>query len=397
MSSVQRPAAVDGIASQQAQLCYICLGEDEGGGNLGDRLQHGGCGCRGSAGYAHLRCFVQAATHNRKRWLDCPTCGQEFTGTVQLGLARAHWDRVVARPAGDAERQFAQDALAQALWRGGNYAEALPLFEDNLAVSRQTLGDTHTETLICINNLANLLDDMGDSAAEPLHREALAVRRAQWGAEHTETLQSMHNLGSYLLKDRRYDEAGPLLLETVGARRRVLGGNHVATLDSTEALAGFYEQQGDFAKAEPLYRASVAGKQRVLGIQNSATLLAMNNLLILLHRKGDLVEAEALAVSVLEGRRIVLGDAHEETQKSIHNLATIRQAMSAGHNSGELQQSDALAVGEAVKVIGLSTSTEYNGQRGMVLAFDATKGRYNVRLDERPRPIRIKRANLQRC
>eukprot|EP01052_Picozoa_sp_SAG31_P032137 SAG31_NODE_3489_length_4207_cov_1.962512_3_plen_256_part_00 len=255
---------------------------------------------------------------------------------------------------------------------------------------------------MCINNLANLLDDMGGGAAEPLHREALAVRRACWGAEHAETLQSMHNLGSYLLKHKRYDEAGPLLLDTVGARRRVLGSNHVATLDSTEALAGFHEQQGDLAKAEPLYRASVAGKQRVLGNQHLNTLLAMSNLSILLRKKGDLVEAEALAVSVFEGRRTLLGDAHEETRKSIQNLAAIRilqtsHSMSAENNSGEMQQSDALAIGEAVKVIGLSTSTEYNGRRGTVLSFDATKGRYNVRLDERPRSIRIKRANLQRC
>lgn len=123
----------------------------------------------------------------------------------------------------------------------------------------------------------------------------------------------------------------------------------------------------------------------------------MNNLLILLHRKGDLVEAEALAVSVLDGRRIVLGDAHEKTQQSIHNLATIRQAISARRSPREMQEPDALAVGEAVKVIGLSTSAEYNGRRGMVLSFDATQGRYIVRLDERPRPIRIKRVNLQRC
>ena len=47
-------------------LCHVCLegdGEELAGGG-GGGLVHGGCGCRGSAGFGHLPCLVEAGMHN---------------------------------------------------------------------------------------------------------------------------------------------------------------------------------------------------------------------------------------------------------------------------------------------------------------------------------------------
>ena len=53
-------------------------------------------------------------------------------------------------------------------------ADNEPLYREReaLAVRRRTLGDEHPDTLVSINNLANLLSDQGKLGdAEPLSRE----------------------------------------------------------------------------------------------------------------------------------------------------------------------------------------------------------------------------------
>lgn len=72
--------------------CYICC---EPEGRLRSQQLLRGCACRGThAGYAHLSCLVAAAQYNAESWTVCSTCRQRFTGAVQLGLARARWQRV---------------------------------------------------------------------------------------------------------------------------------------------------------------------------------------------------------------------------------------------------------------------------------------------------------------
>ncbi|KAJ8598402.1 hypothetical protein CTAYLR_003018 [Chrysophaeum taylorii] len=73
--------------------CWICLCND-------GRLLSG-CGCRGSAGWVHLECLSRhAATrcdenksdeHAMCAWKTCITCGIQFVGELQAGMARDCW------------------------------------------------------------------------------------------------------------------------------------------------------------------------------------------------------------------------------------------------------------------------------------------------------------------
>ena len=78
--------------------CWVCC---EGS----DELLVTGCACRGSSGLAHLRCLVAAAQHDVESWTTCPTCGQYYTGAVDVGLSRARWRLVCARPPDDVRFQ----------------------------------------------------------------------------------------------------------------------------------------------------------------------------------------------------------------------------------------------------------------------------------------------------
>ena len=79
------PAPPAAAPAAGARVCYICLGGEEGGGRP-SRLLHGGCACRGDAGFAHLSCLVKAARANAKLWWGCLTCKQHWTGPVNVGM-----------------------------------------------------------------------------------------------------------------------------------------------------------------------------------------------------------------------------------------------------------------------------------------------------------------------
>ena len=84
-------------------LCTVCL---EG---VPSPIQMG-CGCRGAQGLAHVKCRAEVAKRSAKRRdrTMCGTCGQRFTGAMQLGLAEALWARLQGRPADAAQRGRAE-------------------------------------------------------------------------------------------------------------------------------------------------------------------------------------------------------------------------------------------------------------------------------------------------
>jgi hypothetical protein len=158
-------------ASSDDPVCWICyeraFGAEAGAHSAGPLLR--ACACRGpDASFSHLPCLVKYAGANDtasrgKSWWQCPTCKQDYTGELQLGLARARWELVRNR-AGveDGERRTAANDLAMALQHAGDFEDALPLFEDALAMARCTNGDDHPDTLSCINNVAALHNYMGN-------------------------------------------------------------------------------------------------------------------------------------------------------------------------------------------------------------------------------------------
>ena len=102
-------------ACVEPPCCTICLD----GGDEPLQIQ-GCCGCRGDGGLAHLACRAEVATRKARGWHEgwyqCPTCGQRYTGAMQLGLARACTERFKrTRRPGDTHRLAAEDNLGIAL------------------------------------------------------------------------------------------------------------------------------------------------------------------------------------------------------------------------------------------------------------------------------------------
>jgi len=176
---------------------------------------------------------------------------------------KPQWQRLLTgadtQKAADLEKRIA------ALETADNYAEAIRLQEELLALRTQKQGTDHWETvnekwlLAAARKVAALpaekragwrQSEQGAVAAGPLERQAqygkalpLWQERLKWcreilGEEHPSTALSYNNVAANLAHQGKYGEAGPLLQKALDIRRKVLGENHPYTAYSyTNATA----------------------------------------------------------------------------------------------------------------------------------------------------------------
>ncbi|MCO6437608.1 MAG: serine/threonine protein kinase [Phycisphaerae bacterium] len=206
----------------------------------------------------------------------------------------------------------------------GLYEEAEIQLRRALEVARSRLGETHTRTLIAMNNLAILYRLQGRiSDAGPLLETVWRIRVDHLGEDHTDTLVSMNNLANQYADQRRFGEAESLYIRTMDIRRKLLGDDHPDTLLVTNNLAAMYENWGKYERAEPLYEAALAARRRLYGDEHPDTLVSMNNLAVLYFNLQRYDEAEALYATAVELRRRILGEEHPRTLASQANLAIL--------------------------------------------------------------------------
>ena len=111
------------------------------------------------------------------------------------------------------------------------------------------MGTDHPDTLILVNNLASLYEDLGrHGKPEPLYVRALTANERVLGATHPTTLISVNNLASLYETQGRYGEAESLYVRALTTRERLLGAEHPSTLSSVNNLASLYEVRGGTGK-----------------------------------------------------------------------------------------------------------------------------------------------------
>jgi hypothetical protein len=271
-------AAASARAGSEVGECIVCLGNDP-------MLIQSGCACRGDAGLAHVECRADAASHRMANtkildlWTRCATCGQPFTGAMQLGLAAAWWSTAQCLPEKNDQRMAAANNLASALAAQGKHEEAETMFRLLLATVRRVRGPEHERTLSATMNLANVLDSQGKHVeAETTYRDLLTVQRRVMGPEHPNTLLIAINLARGLQARGKNAEAETLYRDTLPVQRRVLGPEHPDTLRTAGNLASALGARGEFAEAETMLRETLAVQNRVLGSEHPNTLLTASNM-----------------------------------------------------------------------------------------------------------------------
>jgi RNA polymerase sigma factor (sigma-70 family) len=158
-----------------------------------------------------------------------------------------------------------RNSLAAAYLAAGRVAEAIPLFEQAVAVRQNTLGPDDPETLTSQNNLASAYQDAGRTAeAIRLYELTLEARERLLGPDHPSTMNSRGNLAAAYQDAGQAVEAIPLLEQTLADRERVLGPDHPDVQSSRKNLAKAYQDAGRGAEAIPLLERTSPDRKRVL-------------------------------------------------------------------------------------------------------------------------------------
>jgi tetratricopeptide (TPR) repeat protein len=248
-----------------------------------------------------------------------------------------HWEAVSAAWRLKAlERVASLPADAQKEWQtlGGimreadqkeqqvQYAEAQPLLEKALAITRQALGEDHPDTAQSYNNLARNLAAQGKyDEAHPPYEKALAIWRRALGEDHPDTASGYNNVAVNLNAQGKYVEAQPLNEKALAILRKALGEEHALTASGYNNLAYNLNAQGKYAEAQPLYEKALAIRRKALGEDDPNTASSYNNLAYNLNAKGKYAEAQPLYEKALAIRRKALGDDHPNTASSYNNVA----------------------------------------------------------------------------
>ena len=293
------------------------------------RRQHGGDLVGTAAGRLILRLaeiYPPDAYENHASW---PLCEQLTPHLLAVHEALAAEDEA----GDDAQRAGLLDMAANYFHGRGAYRRAEKLSRAALAIFEKKLGPEHSHTGMSLNNLAFLLQALGDLAgARPLYERALAIAERELGPDHSDTAMALHNLAVLLQSQGDLAGAQPLLERALAIRENTLGPEHSHTGMSLNNLAFLLHAQGELTAARPLYERALSIDEQALGAEHRNTATSLNNLGRLLQAQGDLAGAQPLLERALAIRERVLGPEHPDTAGSLNNLALLMQAQ--GHLFG---------------------------------------------------------------
>jgi tetratricopeptide (TPR) repeat protein len=198
--------------------------------------------------------------------------------------------------------------LAGVLIRQGAFGEAFTLYDEALAIQRDTLPEGHFEIANTLSNLGVAYANAGrPDLARPLLEEALQIRLAQFEEDHPSVLTARSLMAMNLMATGDRDDvenATQQYREVYEARVRILG-DAPQTAGSLFSLAYAVGRAGDVDEAERLTRESIEMYRRVLpGGVGMDLLRPLRFLGVLLTRQGRAAEGEPL---LAEGVRIVEG------------------------------------------------------------------------------------------
>ena len=168
-------------------------------------------------------------------------------------------------------------------------------------------GIEDVDTLLAMNNLANVYLTEKSRAGHELLKKALDSLKNKVGGKHPASLIAMNNLAiAYNVTGKR-QEAEELWKDTIGIQRRVLGDDHPDTLITKATLGGVYMFQGRSDEAEKLLLETLKGCRAALDRNHLATDACVACLSVVYINKGELKKAKPYLIEAMEITRARYG------------------------------------------------------------------------------------------
>jgi len=263
--------------------------------------------------------------------------GQELRALRTKVQGTDHWETVNERWALDGRSTVAALPAAKRVgWRKaldgnveaeeleakGQYADAMPLWQEHHRWCLQVFGEKHPDTAESCNNLAANLNSQGKyDDALPFHQKAFDIYIDLLGEKHPDTADGYTGLAFNLRARGKHADAQPLFQKALDLRRELHGEKHPDTAMGYNNLAANLDDQGKYAEAHPFYQKAVALCLALHGEKQLDTAISYNNLAYNLNAQGKYADAQPLYQRALDLRRELLGEKHADTAMSYNNVA----------------------------------------------------------------------------
>ena len=176
----------------------------------------------------------------------------------------------------------------------------MPIFElrevinfPSLSIRKKTLGETHFEYAVSLNDLAGLYRKQGKTAeARKLYEQALKIRKTELGENHPDYAASLDNLANMFREEGNKQKAEEYYIKALEIRGVVLGNKHPAYAASLNNIAVFYEENGKMEEAEQAYQQTVDIFKERLGENHPDYGMTLANLGSFYEARGKFDEAD---------------------------------------------------------------------------------------------------------
>lgn len=147
----------------------------------------------------------------------------------------------------------------------GDYAKALPFFQEVLEIRGKELVEEHPDVAQIIDNMLPIISFLNLEAAEQGLRQVLEIRRHIFGEHHPETAFSLNNLASHYQMNGEYEMAEPLFLQALESRRSSVGIEHTDYTQILSNLATLYAALERVEEAQQGIEESIIIQDRLMG------------------------------------------------------------------------------------------------------------------------------------
>ena len=192
-------------------------------------------------------------------------------------------------------------AYVELYWRR-NPDRALANCQRALEIKRTTLTEGHPDVAIGLNNVGDILMNMGDyGAARPILERALAEYERCFGAQHPRTAANpLRGLGELWWRLGEPAKAKPLLERAIAVQEPL---GYYKLPEATHTLAAVLCDLGEYQESEKLFLRTLKLREGAVGVQNprvAQTLQEYARLLRRTKRDDEAQTMEARAQAILE-------------------------------------------------------------------------------------------------
>lgn len=205
----------------------------------------------------------------------------------------------------------------------GQYKEALPLFQEAIAVHKKIYGPNHAGYAMPLSSLGTLYMKLGEyEKALPLAQQALAIIRKLPEVEALTYANILNDLAELYVRIAQYEKAIPLLQEALAIRKKELGEVNSAYAINVTSLARLYQLTKQYDKALPLFQQAFDIYKRVA--QNTHRYaVGLNNLAQLYNEMGQYEKALPLIQEAADITKKMFGEDHPDYATNIEILASV--------------------------------------------------------------------------